>query len=244
MRRLINTLCVALFVSHPPGTMAQAQWVRDDAQPPGTTFLCRYTDGPRAGGTEPLSVAFDAATVRAGSSCSDGISSTGVVVAQAGAHLASANGRDAAATRGALTGTCQFSSGPRAGEIAELPGAPFPVGSACSDGASSAGTAIIAPAGAAAMPWSSPIQGSTGGRKSRSARFVSSCPAPRLMGGTTMPRCPPRRSAAHVGTARAVPASSWPRDTGSPTDPHCSISVAPCDRIHSRICLHLPPGAR
>jgi hypothetical protein len=157
MRRLINTLCVALLVSHPPGTMAQAQWVRDDAQPPGTTFLCRYTDGPRAGGTEPLSVAFDAATIRAGSSCSDGISSTGVVIAQAGAHLP--------ATRGALTGTCQFSSGPRAGEIAELAGTPLPVGSACSDGASSAGIAIIAPPGAAAMPWSSPIQGSTGGTK-------------------------------------------------------------------------------
>ncbi len=165
MRRLVNTLCVLLFVSPLPVTMAPAQSVLDDAQPRGTTFLCRFTDGPRAGRTQQLSGASDRAPIRAGSSCSDGISSTGVVVAPpGGAHLASANTDDAAAAQATLTSTCQFSSGPRAGEIADLAGvsgaAPVPVGSACSDGASSLGTAIVASAGAAAIPWNSATHGS------------------------------------------------------------------------------------
>jgi hypothetical protein len=41
----------------------------------------------------------------------------------------------------------------------------MPVGSICSDGASSKGTAIAAPAGAAPISWSSPIQGGTGGER-------------------------------------------------------------------------------
>jgi hypothetical protein len=168
MRHLINTLCVSLFVSHLPATMARAQSVLDDTQPPGTTFLCRFTDGPRAGRTQQLAGRSDRVTTRAGSSCSDGIASTGVVIAsQAGAHVASANTDNAPAPEAALTSTCQFSSGPRAGEIADLAEAstPVPVGSACSDGESSVGIAIIAPTAAATMPWSSPIPGSAAGAK-------------------------------------------------------------------------------
>jgi len=159
MRRLINTFCLSLFVSHFHAAILQAQAVVDDAQAPGTNFLCRFTDGPRAGRTEPLLGAFDRVTIRAGSSCSDGISSTGVVTAP--------QVSEAPARQGALTSICQFSSGPRAGEIADLArvsGAPpVPVGSACSDGASSKGTAIAAPAGGATISWSSPIQGSAAG---------------------------------------------------------------------------------
>jgi hypothetical protein len=150
MRRLSNILCAALFVSHLLATTAQAQAVVDDTKAPKTTFLCRYTDGPRAGRTQQLPVAFDTAAIRAGSSCSDGISSSGVVIALAGA---------------ALTSICQFYNGPRAGEIADLAAvsAPVPIGTACSDGVSSTGTAIDDPDGAAAIPWSSPIRSGAAG---------------------------------------------------------------------------------
>jgi type IV secretory pathway VirB2 component (pilin) len=169
MRRLINTFCVSLFVSQFPAAISQAQAVvGGGAQAPGAAFLCRYTDGSRAGRTEPLSGAFDRATIRAGSSCSDGISSTGVVIAaQLSAQLAPANADEAPERQAASTSICQFSSGPRAGEIADLgrmPGVPpVPVGGTCSDGASSKGTAIAAPAGGTMFSWSNPIQGSAAG---------------------------------------------------------------------------------
>jgi hypothetical protein len=148
--------------------MVQAQSVLDDAQSPGTTFLCRFTDGPRAGHTQQLSGASDKVTIRAGSACADGISSSGVVVAaQEGAHIASAKSERVPASEDVLTSVCQFSSGPRAGEIgdlAEVPGAtPVPVGSACSDGASSAGTAVIGADGGAKIPWSSARQAGAAG---------------------------------------------------------------------------------
>jgi hypothetical protein len=168
MRRLINTFCVSLFVSHLHAAISPAQTVIDDAQAPGTTFLCRFTDGPRAGRTEPFLGTSDRVIIRAGGICSDGISSTGVVIAQhAGAQLASTNADEARTPQVASTSICQFSSGPRAGEIADLgrgAGAPpIPVGSTCSDGASSKGTAIAAPTGGATISWSSPMQGSAAG---------------------------------------------------------------------------------
>jgi type IV secretory pathway VirB2 component (pilin) len=168
MGRLTNTFCVSLFVSHFPAAISQAQAVIDDAQAPGTTFLCRFTDGPRAGRTEPLLGAADGVTIRAGSRCSDGISSSGVVIApQVNAHLAPANADETPGRQAASTSICQFSSGPRAGEIADLgrvSGAPpVPVGSACSDGASSKGTAIAAAAAGTATSRSSPLQGSAAG---------------------------------------------------------------------------------
>jgi type IV secretory pathway VirB2 component (pilin) len=169
MRRLINTFYLSLFVSHFHGAMLQAQAVVDDAQAPGAAFLCRFTDGPRAGRTEPLLGASDRPPSRAGSSCSDGLSSTGVVMAlpvKAPPVMAPSVSEDPA-RQAALTSICQFSSGPRAGEIADLgrvSGAPpVPVGGICSDGASSKGTAIVAPAGGATISWSSPIQSSAAG---------------------------------------------------------------------------------
>jgi hypothetical protein len=150
MQRSSNILCVALFVSHLLAMTAQAQAAHGDTKSPKTAFLCRYTDGPRAGRTQQLSVAFDTAAIRAGSSCSDGISSSGVVIELAGATL---------------TSICRFSNGPRAGEIADLAAvsAPVPVGTACSDGVSSMGTAIDDPDGAAAIPWSNPIPSGAAG---------------------------------------------------------------------------------
>lgn len=165
MRRLINIFSVSLFVSYLPAMMAQAQAALDDAQAREPSFLCRFTDGPRAGRTEPLLGASD--RIRAGSSCSDGISSTGVVMApQASTRVALADSGEDPARQAALTSICQFSSGPRAGEVADfagVSGAPVPVGSACSDGASSKGTAIAAPPARAATSWSSPIHGSAAG---------------------------------------------------------------------------------
>jgi hypothetical protein len=196
MRRLINSLCASLFVSHLPTTMAQAQSVLDGAQPPATTFLCRFTDGPRAGGTQQLLGTSGRVTVRAGSSCSDGISSTGVVIVpEASAELASANTDAAPARQAELTSICQFSSGPRAGEIANLAGvsgtAPVPVGSACSDGASSQGTATVAPAGAAAIPWSSPLQGSAAGAERAASTICQFMSGPKAHGWHDYAPLPP-----------------------------------------------------
>lgn len=53
-----------------------------------------------------------------------------------------------------------------------------------------------------------------------SARFVNSCPGPRPMVGTITRHYHLRRSAAHVKTASAAPASSWPRDMDSNIDGH------------------------
>jgi hypothetical protein len=163
MRSVINALCVALFMSRLLATPARAQPVLEDTQPPGTTFLCRFIDGPRAGHTQQLSGRSDRVTTRIGSSCSDGISSTGIVIAS---------------QADALTSTCLFSTGPRAGEIADLAGTSglFSVGSPCSDGAASVGTAIVAPAGAVSIPWSSPLPGSAAGTKtavSTTCQFMS-----------------------------------------------------------------------
>jgi hypothetical protein len=181
---VINILCVALFVSHLPATMARAQSVLNDTHPPGTTFLCRFTDGPRAGRTQPLAGRTDKVAARAGSSCSDGISSTGIVVASQ---------VDAPAPQPALTSTCQFSSGPRAGEIADLSGAsaPVPVGSACSDGASSSGTAVIAPAGAPAIPWSSPVQASAAGAETAVSTICQFMSGPKAHGWHDYAPLPP-----------------------------------------------------
>jgi hypothetical protein len=193
MRRLIDTLCVSLFVSHLPATLARAQPVLDDTQPPGTIFLCRFTDGPRAGHTQQLSGRSDRVTTLTGSTCSDGVSSTGIVIAsQAGAQYASANNDNGPKTQAALTSTCQFSSGPRAGEIADLAAsAPFPVGSACSDGASSMGIAIIAPASAAAIPWSSPIQTGTAGAKTAVSTICQFMSGPKAHGWHDYAPLPP-----------------------------------------------------
>jgi hypothetical protein len=180
MRGLANTLCVALFVSHLPAAMTRAQVVPDDAQPPGTLYLCRFTGGPRAGGTQPLAERTDRVAIRAGSACSDGNSSTGVVMA-------------VEADAAALTSTCQFSSGPRAGEIADLAGAfaPVPVGSACSDGASSIGTAVIAPDGAAAVPWSSPVPSSASGAGSAVSTICQFMSGPKAHGWHDYAPLPP-----------------------------------------------------
>lgn len=205
MRRLINSLCASLFVSHLPTTMAQAQSVLDGAQPPATTFLCRFTDGPRAGGTQQLLGTSGRVTVRAGSSCSDGISSTGVVIVpQASAELASANTDAAPARQAELTYvSSQAARAPERSRTSrecpelrqyrlevpapmghrprELPLLPRPV----------------QPRSHGAVPYKAVRPG----RNARPVRFVNSCPAPKPMGGMTMPRCRPRRSVAHVETA-------------------------------------------
>jgi hypothetical protein len=130
MRRLIDILWVSLFVSQLSATMARAQSVLNDTQPPGTTFLCRFTDGPRAGRTQPLAGRTDKVAARAESSCSDGISSTGVVIASQG---------DAPAPV-AVGSACSDGASSKAHgwhDYAPLP--PARLGGPCQDGESSAG---------------------------------------------------------------------------------------------------------
>jgi hypothetical protein len=132
------------------------------SQPPGTTSICRFTDGPRAGQIQDLSALPGATPIRIGASCSDGASSTGTAIAQSGriaeesraapsATLATA-GTDAkpwsTATAGAgraVSTICQFLSGPKAHgwhDYAPLP--PVALGSPCQDGTGSAGIVVAA----------------------------------------------------------------------------------------------------
>jgi hypothetical protein len=148
-------------------TVADAQSLADAGRRPEAPLTCRFHAGPRAGQTQDVPAEQNASSARIGGTCSDGASSIGTLVPS------STDSRDAAVDAGAaaapgtaLTSICQFSAGPRAGEIVDFAKAadmrPIPVGSACSDGASSSGTAIAAPTSTGATPWSSGAIGSPG----------------------------------------------------------------------------------
>jgi hypothetical protein len=93
------------------------------------------------------------------SDCSDGKPSTvlAATAPQNGQQPSPASSSSAAPRPAMRTWACQFSNGPHAGVVGDLtgvPGAtPVPVGSLCSDGAASIGTAIL-DSGAIATFWS------------------------------------------------------------------------------------------
>jgi len=101
-----------------------------------TSTLCRFTSGPRAGQTQDYA---PQAAIPVGSSCWDGISSSGTVVSRG----ASSGGTPAPPSGGpgGMSSVCHFTQGPRAGQSQDYaPQAPLPVGTPCTDGVSSTGT--------------------------------------------------------------------------------------------------------
>jgi hypothetical protein len=133
-------------------------------QPTGTTSICRFTDGPRAGQTQDLSALPGATPIRIGASCSDGASSTGTAIAPPGRNAEEPRAAPSAATAGVATDAkpwstaiatagagravstiCQFLSGPKAhGWHDYAPLSPVALGSSCQDGTGSAGIVVAA----------------------------------------------------------------------------------------------------
>ena len=122
--------------------------VNGDANLSETSFLCKFTSGPRTDHIDSLAGRSGLAAVAVGGPCSDGTSS-GIAVkgATADQELLSWNGAITNRTANRRTGTiCQFMSGPKAHgwhDFAPFPAAP--IDSTCDDGAGSVG--IVQPAG-------------------------------------------------------------------------------------------------
>ena len=109
----------------------------------GMTTVCQFSSGPRSGtsfdfrpyGVQPIPV---------GSPCTDGQGSNGTAVA-AGPGGGGGGQFPGPAGGGGMTTVCQFSSGPRAGtrfDFRQFGVQPIPVGSPCTDGQGSNGTAV------------------------------------------------------------------------------------------------------
>jgi hypothetical protein len=104
----------------------------------GLTTVCQFNTGPRAGTSLDFH-AYGVQPIPIGSPCTDGRGSSGVAIAggnqSAGPSTGSAN----------LTTLCRFTSGPKAGSVVDYKTygvQPVAVGSQCTDGADSYGTAI------------------------------------------------------------------------------------------------------
>ena len=94
---------------------------------------CRFTQGPRAGQVQSYQGMVQPIPV--GSSCTDGQGSFGTAIPDGGGSVSGS---------GQLSSTCRFNQGPRAGQVQSYKGMvqPIPVGSSCTDGQGSFGSAI------------------------------------------------------------------------------------------------------
>ena len=161
MRRSSNLVSAILITGIASVAAAQDQGA-GGTQPPGTTSICRFTSGPRAGQTQDLSAMPGVTPIRIGASCSDGALSSGTAIAPSGrneepqaAPTATIPTTDtaekpwstaAAADAGQAVSTiCQFVSGPKAhGWHDYAPLSPAVLGSSCRDGIASAGVVVAA----------------------------------------------------------------------------------------------------
>jgi hypothetical protein len=101
--------------------------------PERTTHTCRFNRGPLQGQTHTLSN-HDAFTV--GSSCSDGLTSSGIAVPDP----------EVPETSQRMSHTCKFNRGPLQGQTQTQPNRPATrVGSSCSDGLTSSGITVLDP---------------------------------------------------------------------------------------------------
>jgi hypothetical protein len=163
MRRSSNLISAILITAIASVAAAQNQAARD-TQPPGTTSICRFTSGPRAGQTQDLSATPGATPIRIGASCSDGALSAGTAIAPSGRNAEEPQAASTAtilttdtpeepwSTAAAATGAgravstiCQFLYGPKAPgwhDYAPMP--PAVLGSSCRDGIASAGVVVAA----------------------------------------------------------------------------------------------------
>src|ERR1700722_20557492 len=83
MRRSSNLVSAILITGIASVAAAQDQGA-GGTQPPGTTSICRFTSGPRAGQTQDLSAMPGVTPIRIGASCSDGALSSGTAIAPSG----------------------------------------------------------------------------------------------------------------------------------------------------------------
>jgi hypothetical protein len=99
------------------------------------SHTCKFNRGPLQGQTQTLPNR-DATPV--GSTCSDGLTSTGIAVSDPSPDSAKFSER--------MSHTCKFNRGPLQGQIQTLPNRnPTKVGSSCSDGLTSTGIAVPDP---------------------------------------------------------------------------------------------------
>jgi hypothetical protein len=175
LRRLAGIFVFSVAI---PLATAQSQLANDSAGPRGTTSTCQKASAPRIDGADHPAQAQAADPPRIESDCSDGRSEVGTTRPENGQNAPSSPS-DTASRPTALTLICHFSSGPRDGEIVDLTGVrgaiAVPVGSVCSDGASSTGTAVVLKTGPARSSWSSPSRTTAvdSGRGSTICQFMS-----------------------------------------------------------------------
>jgi hypothetical protein len=105
--------------------------IPETAQPMSHT--CKFNLGPLQGQTHTLP---NRSANRVGSSCSDGLTSSGVAVLDP----------DGETSVGRTSHTCRFTRGPLRGRTQMLPNqSPTRIGSTCSDGLTSSGVAVADP---------------------------------------------------------------------------------------------------
>jgi hypothetical protein len=150
-----------------------------------TSHTCKFTRGPLQGQTHTLPN-HDAWLV--GSTCTDGLTSSGLAVADP---------QDSAASSERMSHTCKFNRGPLQGQTQTLPNHDATsVGSTCTDGLTSYGVAVPDPADNAASARMShtckfnrgPLQGQTQTLPNRNATKIgSSCSDGLTSTGITVP---------------------------------------------------------
>ena len=105
------------------------------AQSTELSTLCYFTAGPRRGETVDYA---PRPAIPVGSACTDGVESTGRVVAAARGTVRSKK----------MSTLCYFTSGPLRGDTVNYaPKSPLPIGTACSDGEKSRGRVVAEAAG-------------------------------------------------------------------------------------------------
>lgn len=146
------------------------------------SHTCKFTRGPLQGQTHTLP---NRSATAVGSTCSDGLTSSGITVPDPSADLEQ------------NSHTCRFNRGPLQGQTHTLPSRDaVPVGSTCSDGLTSSGVAVPDPN----IPETSgrvshtckfnrgPLQGQTQTQPNRNAtRVGSSCSDGLTSTGITVP---------------------------------------------------------
>jgi hypothetical protein len=151
-----------------------------------TSHTCKFTRGPLQGQTHTLP---NRSATPVGSTCSDGLTSSGVAVPDP----------DTAESSDRMSHTCNFTRGPLQGQTQTLPNRnPTKVGSTCSDGLTSSGVTVPDPSSDGATPSDrmshtckftrGPLQGQTQTLPNRNpAKVGSSCSDGLTSSGVAVP---------------------------------------------------------
>ncbi len=113
----------------------------ETAQPMSHT--CKFNVGPLQGQTHTL---LDRSATRVGSSCSDGLTSSGVAVRDPDDETSLGHTSLGRTSLERTSHSCRFTLGPLRGRTQKLPNhSPIKIGSTCSDGLTSSGVAVVDP---------------------------------------------------------------------------------------------------